>query len=87
MLWLSVNLEGRIYLVAITGTLTGANNFGEMFANPPGTLTYSTGTLTGTTGAAGKINLSIDSSGSVPKLYVENRLGSNRLFTLSTLGK
>ncbi len=87
LLWLSVNMEGRFYLVAITGTLTGMNNFGEMFANPPGTLNYITGPLTGTTGPAGGINLSIDVTGSVPKLFVENRLGSNRLFTLSTLGK
>ena len=87
MLWLSINLEGRFFLVAITGTLTGANNFGEMFANPAGTLTYNTGALTGTTGAAGKINLSIDNTGAVPKLFVENRLGTNRLFTLATLGK
>ena len=87
MLWLSINMEGRFFLVSITGTLTGANNFGEMFANPPGTLTYLTGALTGTTGTAGGITLSIDSSGAAPKLYVENRLGSNRLFTLSTMGK
>ncbi len=87
MLWLSVNLEGRFFLVAITGTLTGSNNFGEMFANPPGTLTYSSGPLTGTTGPDGGINLSIDNTGATPRLHVENRLGSNRLFTLSTLGK
>lgn len=87
MMWLSVNMEGRFYLVSITGTLTGANNFGEMFANPSGTLRYQTGALTGTTGPTDGINLSIDSSGAAPKLFVENRLGSNRLFTLSTLGK
>lgn len=87
MLWLSVNLEGRFYLTAITGTLTGANNFGEMFANPPGTLNFFSGPLTGTTGPVGAINLSIDNTGSAPKLHLENRLGSNRLFTLSTLGK
>ena len=87
MLWLSVNMEGRFFLVAITGTLTGANNFGEIFANPPGTLNYFTGPLTGTMGPSGGINLSIDNSTSVPKLFVENRLGTNRLFTLSTLGK
>lgn len=87
MMWISVNLEGRFYLVAITGTLTGVNNFGEMFANPPGTMGYFSGPLTGTTGPAGGINLSIDSSGAVPRFFIENRLGSNRLFTLSTLGK
>lgn len=87
MLWLSINMEGRFFLVSITGTLTGANNFGEMFANPPGTLSYFTGPLTGTTGPAGGISLSIDNSGATPKLFVENRLGSNRLFTLSTMGK
>lgn len=87
MMWVSVNLEGRFYLVAVTGTLTGANNFGEMFANPPGTMGYFSGPLNGTTGPAGGINLSIDNTGAVPKLFIENRLGSNRLFTLSTLGK
>ncbi len=87
LMWLSVNLEGRYFLFSITGTLTGVNNFGEMFANPPGTLTYHTGPLTGTTGPAGGINISIDVTGPAPKLFVENRLGSNRLFTLSTMGK
>ena len=87
MLWLSINLEGRFFLVAITGTLTGANNFGEMFANPPGTLNYFTGPLTGTTGPAASINLSIDNSSGTPRLFIENRIGSNRLFTLATLGK
>ena len=87
MLWVSVNLEGRFYLVAVTGTLTGANNLGLMFANPPGSMNFLSGPLTGTTGAAGAINLSIDNTGSAPKLFVENRLGSNRLFTLSTIGK
>jgi hypothetical protein len=87
MMWVSVNLEGRFYLVAITGTLTGASNFGQMFANPPGTMNYLTGPLDGTTGPAGGINLSIDNTGAAPRLFVENRLGSNRLFTLSTLGK
>lgn len=87
LMWLSVNQEGRYFLFSITGTLTGVNNFGEMFANPPGTLTYQTGPLTGTTGPAGGINISIDVTGPSPKLFVENRMGTNRLFTLSTLGK
>lgn len=87
LMWLSVNMEGRYFLFSITGTLTGVNNFGEMFANPPGTLTYHTGPLSGTTGPSGGINVSIDVTGSAPKLFVENRLGSNRLFTLSTMGK
>lgn len=87
MMWLSINMEGRFYLFSITGTLTGANNFGEMFANPPGSLTYHTGPLTGTTGPAGGIAIAMDTTGAVPKLHLENRLGSNRLFTLATLGK
>lgn len=87
MMWVSVNIQGQFFLVAITGTLTGASNFGEMFANPPGSMRYLTGPLTGTTGPANGINLSIDNTGPRPKLFVENRLGSNRLFTLSTLGK
>lgn len=87
LMWLSVNMEGRYYLFSITGTLTGANNFGEMFTNPPGTLNFLSGPLTGTTGPAGGINLALDVTGPTPKLFVENRLGSNRLFTLSTMGK
>ena len=87
LMWLSVNLEGRFFLFSITGTLTGANNFGLMFANPPGTLSFHGGALTGTTSAGGGIGVSVDTSGPVPKLWVENRLGSNRLFTLSTMGK
>ena len=87
LMWLSVNMEGRFFLFSIAGTLTGVNNFGEMFANPPGTLTYHTGALTGTTSAGGGVGVAIDTSGATPKLWVENRLGSNRLFTLSTMGK
>ncbi|MCX7558193.1 DUF2793 domain-containing protein [Sulfitobacter sp. F26204] len=87
LMWLSVNLEGRYFMFSITGTLTGVNNFGEMFVNPPGTLNYFTGALTGTTGPAGGINIAIDVAGPTPTLYLENRLGSNRLFTLATLGK
>lgn len=87
MLWLSVNVGGRFALIAITGTLTGAGNFAEIFAAPPGALGFHTGVLSGTTGATGGINLSIDSSGGTPRMYLENRLGSNRLFTLATLGR
>ncbi|MEM9966721.1 MAG: DUF2793 domain-containing protein [Pseudomonadota bacterium] len=87
MMWISVNIQSQFFLVAITGTLTGANNFGEMFANPPGSMRYFSGPLTGNTGPANGINLSIDSSGATPRFFLENRLGSNRLFTLSTLGK
>ena len=36
---------------------------------------------------AGGIAIAMDTTGAVPKLHVENRLGSNRLFTLATLGK
>jgi hypothetical protein len=87
MLWLSVDLEGMFFLVAVTGTLTGASSFGEMFASPAGTISYLTGPLTGTTGPAGGIAISIEDTGGTPKLYLENRLGTNRTFTLSTLGK
>jgi hypothetical protein len=87
MLWLSVNVGGRFALIAITGTLTGAGNFAEIFAAPPGALGFHTGVLNGTTGAAGGINLSIDSNSGTPRMYLENRLGSNRLFTLATLGR
>lgn len=87
MIWLSVNIGGRFYMIAVTGSMNGAGNFSEIFASPPGSLTFHTGALTGTTGPSGGINLSIDNAGGTPKMYVENRLGSNRLFTLATLGK
>lgn len=87
LMWLSVNLTGRYYLFSVTGSLGGAGNFGPMFINPPGTMNFLTGTLDGTTGPDGAINLSIDASGPAPRMFIENRLGSNRLFTLATLGK
>ena len=87
MVWLSVNIGGRFYMIAVTGSMTGAGNFSEIFASPPGTLNFLTGALSGTTGPANSINLSIDNSSGTPRMYVENRLGSNRLFTLATLGK
>jgi hypothetical protein len=86
MMWLSVNIGGRFYMIAVTGSMNGAGNFSEIFASPPGTLNFLTGALTGTTGPAGSINLSIDNSSGTPRMYVENRLGSNRLFTLATFG-
>ncbi|MEP5731313.1 MAG: DUF2793 domain-containing protein [Sulfitobacter sp.] len=87
MLWLSADVAGQCGLVTVTGALSGAANFAEIFANPPGSLNFLTGTLVGTTGPSGAINLSIDVTGSEPKLYLENRLGADRTFTLSTLGK
>lgn len=87
LMWLGVNLMGYYFLVSVTGTQTGAGNFGAMFINPPGGLVFHSGPLNGTTGPAGAINLSLDAAGGVPRMYLENRLGSNRLFTLATLGK
>ena len=87
MMWMSVNIAARFYLLAVTGTLVDATNFGEMFANPAGSVNYLSGPLTGTTGPDGEINPSIDTTGATPKMYIENRLGSNRLFTLATMGK
>lgn len=87
LMWLAVNLAGHHFLFSITGTLSGASNFAAMFSNPPGKMVFHTGTLSGTTGPAACINLSISTSGSVPRMYVENRLGTNRLFTLATLGR
>ena len=87
LMWLSVNLSQRFYLFSITGSHSGANNFAEMFASPAGTLNFLSGPLDGTTGPDGAINLSIDATVTPARMYVENRLGSNRLFTLATLGK
>lgn len=87
MIWLSVNIGGRFYMIAVTGSMTGSGNFSEIFASPPGTLNFLTGPMTGTSGPTNAINLSIDGSNGTPRMYIENRLGSNRLFTFATLGK
>jgi len=87
LMWMAINITGYHFLFSITGSLSGASNFVEMFTNPPGKISFSTGALTGTTGPASSINLSIDASGAQPRMFVENRIGSNRLFTLATLGK
>lgn len=87
MLWLSADLQGSSFLIAITGVLAGAGNFAEIFANTPGSLSYLTGPLTGTTGTDGAVAISIDVTGAVPKLWIENRLGTDQRFTLSTMGK
>lgn len=87
MMWIGVDSPGQSFLVAVTGALTGASNFAEMFASPSGVLDFSTGVLTGTTGTDGHLTLSIDTGGAVPRLYLENRLGTDRAFTLATLGR
>lgn len=87
LMWLSVNITGRYYLFSITGTLGGAANFGPMFINPPGSLNFLSGPLTGTSGPDGGINLSIDTTTSTKRFFIENRVGTNRVFTISTLGK
>ena len=87
LMWLGMNVQGYYFLFSITGSLSGAGNFGEMFANPPGKLTFHTGALSGTTGPDGCINLSIENIGGTRRMYLENRFGSNRLFTLATLGR
>ncbi|MEN8839985.1 MAG: DUF2793 domain-containing protein [Octadecabacter sp.] len=87
LMWLSVNFIGRFYLFSITGNLSGANNFGPMFISPPGSLKFHGGPLNGTTGPANAINISVDTTTATKRLYIENRLGTNRFFTLSTMGK
>lgn len=87
LMWLAVDMAGRHYLLSISGVLTGAANFAPMFVNPPGSLNFLTGPLGGTTGPAGAVNLSIDTSGGAKRMHVENRLGSSGTFTMATLGK
>jgi len=48
-----------------------------------GNLDVTTGVLTGTTGVVGKLTVSCDSSSNI---YVENRLGSARTYSLTVLG-
>ncbi|WP_057790739.1 DUF2793 domain-containing protein [Roseovarius atlanticus] len=87
LMWLGMNLQGYYFLFSITGSLNGAGNFGEMFSNPAGKITFHSGPLTGTTGPDGSINLAIDTTGATPRMHLENRFGSNRLFTMATLGR
>ena len=87
MMWLCLDIEWQFHLFSITGVLAGASNFGAMFTSPAGQLNFMTGVLNGTTGSDDAINISIDVSGPVPRMYLENRIGSDRTFTLSTLGK
>ncbi|WP_162932945.1 DUF2793 domain-containing protein [Roseovarius sp. EL26] len=87
LLWLGIDLPGHSYLFSMTGALTGASNFMAMFVNPASTLNFQTGALTGTTGPAAAINLAIETGGATPRMHIENRLGTDQTFTLSTLGK
>lgn len=87
LLWIGVDAPGYAYLVSITGPLTGAANFTALSANPPATLNFLSGGLSGTTGPDDALNLSIDTSGSTPQLVIENRLGGAHLITLATLGR
>lgn len=87
LMWMAVNLPGYQFLFSITGVLAGAGNFNTMFVNPPAGLRYHTGVLTGTTGTTGGVNISVDATTATPRMYIENRLGSDAVFTLSTLGR
>jgi len=87
MMWLCLDIEWQFHLFSVTGALTGASNFGAMFTSPAGQLNFMTGVLDGTTGPDDAISISIDATGTVPRMYIENRIGSDRTFTLSTLGK
>ncbi|WP_137702695.1 DUF2793 domain-containing protein [Marimonas lutisalis] len=87
LMWLAVNITGHHFLFSITGSMGGAQNFAEMFMNPPGKLNFYNGPLTGTTGTDGAVNLSIENDNGIRRMYIENRLGTNRLFTMATLGK
>ena len=87
MMWLSLDLVGQFYLFSITGALTGAGNLAAMFTSPGGNLNFLSGPLDGTTGPDNAISISIDTTGAVSRMYLENRLGSDRMFTMSTLGK
>jgi len=85
--WLGTDLTGHSWLFSATGVLAGASNLAGMIALPAASMNFYTGPLSGTTGAAGAVNVSIDTSGAVPRMYFENRLGSDRQFTLATLGR
>ena len=87
LMWLAVDLTGHSFMFSVTGPLTGASNLTPMFVSPPAMLNFLTGTLSGTRGTDGTINLSIDTAGATPRMYLENRLGSSQTFTMATLGK
>jgi hypothetical protein len=87
LMWMATDVTGHSFLFSITGALSGASNFVPMLMNPAGLVNFMTGPLTGTTGPAAAITLSIDVTGASPRMYVENRLGAAQTFTFATLGK
>lgn len=87
LMWLSLDLADQFFLFSVTGTLSGAGNFGAMFTSASGSLNFLTGVLDGTTGPDDAINISVDTTGAAPRMYLENRVGTDRIFTMSTLGK
>jgi hypothetical protein len=87
LMWLALDLTGHSFLFSVTGPLSGASNFTPMFVNPVGVLNFLTGSLSGNTGLDGMINLSIDTGGAAPRMYLENRLGTSQTFTMATLGR
>ncbi|MEM6938695.1 MAG: DUF2793 domain-containing protein [Pseudomonadota bacterium] len=86
LLWTAVDLQGLAFLTALTGSPTGAANFASVFEGQAATLSYLSGALSGSTGTAGGIALSIEAGGT-PRLWLENRLGTAQTFTLATLGR
>lgn len=87
LLWIGLDQTGWFALNAVTGTLAGAANITAISTGPSTTQNTYTGALTGTDGDVGSMNISIDPSGGTPKLYVENRTGTDAQFTLATLGR
>ncbi len=87
LLWLAVDIQGYGFLTAVTGSAAGAANFSEVFAGQASTLNYASGPLSGTTGPAGGVSISIDATGPTSQLCLENRLGTTQTFTLATLGR
>jgi len=87
MMWIGLDAPGYAYLVSINGVLSGAANFTGLSISPGGSLNFLTGDLNGTTGPNAALNLAIDASGSTPRLYLENRLGTTHQITLATLGR
>ncbi|GGX63345.1 hypothetical protein GCM10007385_35600 [Tateyamaria omphalii] len=83
---LAVNIIDHAWLISITGTVSTVEAFATLAEASAGVVEFTTGPLSGLTGTDGKITLSLDSSASPPRLWIENRLSSNRFFSLTLFG-
>ena len=84
---LMVSFTGYAFTFSITGYISSSAVFNLTDEGATtGKIEFAAVPLTGTTGTDGVITVSVDDSVSPPRLYVENRLGSNRSFVMVMTG-